>query len=118
MNHKFFILGLFAMGLASCGVDTTSSVASRSGTLASYLCGPGEDFYVSTVGPNINKYCKLCHANPAPTYEKAKALIVPTKPMESTLYLKTIGKDGHRVVWAEGSEKAESLRKWIEMETR
>ncbi|MBI4403701.1 MAG: hypothetical protein HY537_06055 [Deltaproteobacteria bacterium] len=118
MKVAYLLAFLVVVLLSSCGKDVAQKDASGLSVESySYITNSeAEDFFNKNVGPNINKFCKLCHANPAPTYTDAKKMIVAGKPQESKLYLKATGQDNHKVVWAAGTEKAENLRKWIEME--
>lgn len=106
-----------ALILVSCGSETKQSDnSSLSVSQFSEQKSAGEDYYKQNLEKNINKYCGMCHKNPAPDYATAKTQIVPKKPAESSLYLYATGKRNHKAVWQEGSEKAEFLRQWIMIE--
>lgn len=78
-----------------------------------------KEFFAQMVAMHTEDNCIACHGNPVDTYDMAKKLIVPGKPMESLLYLSATGKDiRHPKVWPPELPKARALREWIEMETR
>jgi cytochrome c553 len=68
------------------------------------------------VAPNLQASCVRCHGNPAPTYEVGKTKIVPKDAVNSALYQKAIGV-GHRQVWLPTSDKAITMKNWIDNES-
>ncbi|MBI4403897.1 MAG: hypothetical protein HY537_07045 [Deltaproteobacteria bacterium] len=73
-----------------------------------------EQMFTQFVAPALEKSCKGCHANPAPTYEAAKTKITGKNPDESALYFMAKGEShpGGKI-WAEGSTQLSDLHDWI-----
>jgi hypothetical protein len=69
-------------------------------------------FFETNLLQAFERDCKMCHSNPAGTFDDAAKLVVFKKPEESELLLKATG-SRHRKVWAADSAEAAVLTSWI-----
>jgi hypothetical protein len=75
-----------------------------------------KELFEKNVLPNLQTSCARCHANPAPDYATAKTKIVPKDATNSILYQMATGV-GHRQIWLPTSDKAISMKDWIDHES-
>lgn len=73
------------------------------------------DFFNNNLKSAFAGACKKCHKNPAASYEDALTRIVPGKPELSPLYMKPTG-NKHPKLWPVGSDNANNIKHWIEIE--